>query len=505
MTSSCPQNVTITNQDDIENGPLASCGDQLLFIQIEKAFGVLDFTNLISAEDINVHDSPQLEILSFPKLTILSSLVIDQATSLTELSMPMLSSTPPAFVSEDGNIVFGPLDLNITGAPVLTDLIMMNATDFGSLKLVNFGDGVDEFNQMSLADAQSAFSFEIASCLSLRDLRSVVDLHVIGGAGCSYPFSLSSVYDFTVTNSYATRVSLEAAMQVNNSLLVENSVYPVDHDSDFLQSYGTTVELGQITSVGSDATITSNANAHIDLSGLASIDAGLSVHNNTNCSFNFDQISRIGKSLEMMDNIETTLPLFSNLERAENIHLRGIINTTAGPNIFPALIYIPGTVTVEAWNDDFNCSKLVSQWHDRVINNLVCNGTDNGNTAGLAPNDGMDTSSNNGLSQGAWAGIGIGIGITVLGLATAIIWVMMHFKRRLNELAAARGGGEEVLLPVQYDTSTREPARSNTGISFFSEVEGSSPVHKYDKMEPPIYELSVMPVELPATTVSPKK
>ncbi|TGJ87181.1 hypothetical protein E0Z10_g1602 [Xylaria hypoxylon] len=370
---------------------------------------------------------------------------------------------------------------------------MKNATAFDGLQLVNFGDAVDGFTEMSIRDVKSARGFEISSCVAIDDLQSADRLHLIGDSGCGYHFSLSSVLDLTLTNAYNMALSL-STLQINNSLLVESSTYPVIGDTDPLSVYQNTIQLGAIASVGSGATITSNENAHVALGRLTSVGESISLRNNTNCTCNFDQISTIGKNLEMIDNVGTTLPLLPNLERAENIHLRGLINTTAGPNIFPALTYVPGTVTVEAWNDDFNCSKLVSQWHDRLINNLICNGTDNGttistpsetNNASATPSQ----SSNNGLSQGAWAGIGVGVAVIILGFVVALVWVVLHFRKRLNQLA----GKEEKLVPIQY-YSEQDPAEPN--IRNLQEVHGSSVVH--EKPGDQIYEMLVPPTELPA-------
>ncbi|KAI1170848.1 hypothetical protein F4777DRAFT_92049 [Nemania sp. FL0916] len=89
-------------------------------------------------------------------------------------------------------------------------------------------------------------------------------------------------------------------------------------------------------------------------------------------------LSVINSTLSVTDNADTTIPWFPALERANDIHLRGNIDKSVGPNIFPSLKAVPGTVTIEAWNSDFNCSKLVSQVQDSIIQHLVCNGTDNG-------------------------------------------------------------------------------------------------------------------------------
>ncbi|GAW18470.1 hypothetical protein ANO14919_079460 [Xylariales sp. No.14919] len=494
VSNSCPQNVTITSQDDIENGTLSTCGDQLLSINIEDASGPLNFVNLTSATDITVHNSPQLTTLRFPELIILSSLLINQATSLTSLSLPMLSSTPPAYESKRDRIQFAPLSLNITGAPYMADFVMKNATTFAELQLVNFGDAVDGFSQMSLTDVKSTRGLEISSCLAIDDLESVDRLHLIGDSGCGYSFSLSSVVDLTLTNAYNMGLSL-STLQVNNSLLVESSTYPVVDETDRWSVYRNTVQLGAVTSVGSDGTITSNENAHFALGRLASVGGSISLRNNTNCTGDLSQISTIGKNLEMIDNVGTTLPLLPNLERAENIHLRGLINTTAGPNIFPALTYIPGKVTIEAWNDDFNCSKLVSQWRDRVINNLICNGTDNGTTTSTPSGTGNDNAaaspaSNGSLSQAAWAGIGVGVGVVVLGFVVALVWVSLHFRRRLNQLVPEK----DEVAPIRY-SSEKELVKPNVWMP--QTVGGSTVV--LEKQGNQIHEMLVPPTELPAS------
>lgn len=84
------------------------------------------------------------------------------------------------------------------------------------------------------------------------------------------------------------------------------------------------------------------------------------------------------------------------------------IYSSTGPNIFPVLTLARGTVVVEAWNDDFNCSVLVSLKNNNKINNLVCNGTYNG-----TPIPSMSPSGHDGLSAGAKAGIGVSSGILV--------------------------------------------------------------------------------------------
>lgn len=83
-------------------------------------------------------------------------------------------------------------------------------------------------------------------------------------------------------------------------------------------------------------------------------------------------------------------------------------------------------MTVEAWND-FDCSKLQSQHSDDVIKNLDCNGT----SSGTVPNEVGETSAM-GLSKGAWVGIGVGIAVFVILSVSAIIWLLLYFRRLLK-------------------------------------------------------------------------
>lgn len=107
-----------------------------------------------------------------------------------------------------------------------------------------------------------------------------------------------------------------------------------------------------------------------------------------------------------------------------------ISSRSTGSNIFPSLVLVRDTVTIEAWNDDFNCSKLISQQNDRTINKLICNGTSN-----VIYNKPEGASSTTTLSKGAWAGIGVGIGVVVFTFIGILFWLVLHFRRLLKNLA----------------------------------------------------------------------
>lgn len=127
------------------------------------------------------------------------------------------------------------------------------------------------------------------------------------------------------------------------------------------------------------------------------------------------------------------------------MYTNGTYHRSGGPNIFPNLVFVRGNVTVEAWNTDFNCSKLVSQWNDGVIHNLFCNGTGGTSTSTLNPTNTStsnpttntspsDPSDSAPLSTGAFAGIGVGSGLFVLLLIAIIIWLVLHYRRQLQSL-----------------------------------------------------------------------
>ncbi|RWA07523.1 hypothetical protein EKO27_g7582 [Xylaria grammica] len=240
-------------------------------------------------------------------------------------------------------------------------------------------------------------------------------------------YVLGSVADLVLRN--INYIHFESQLTINNSLTIDNS------SQDQVDPWHSVPPSAKIITIGSNASLTSNSNFPLDLTSLTTLGDTLSVINNTNCSLNFDALTR-ARALVLLDNVNTTLPAFPALERVSDVHLRGNIITSSGPNIFPSLKFAPGAVIVEAWND-FNCSKLVSQQREGIINSLICHGTNNGTddgTGNMTANGATGpVSSGSSLSAGAWAGIAVGIAIAVLG-GSAVTWLILRFRRNLNNL-----------------------------------------------------------------------
>ncbi|KAI0540428.1 hypothetical protein GGR58DRAFT_522359 [Xylaria digitata] len=416
--------VTITNQADIESGSLSSCPENASrYINIRNATNVLNFTNLTETDYIDVAQSPQLETLDFPQLTSLQYLTVNGATTLSSILLRQLASLP-SDIQEDGSYTLPtPFSaINITGCPNLIDLDIQETTGLHVLAL----------RDVSLSSLKpnitSVVILDTDSCLGLPDLRSTRNFHLIGAGiqGCFLFPDLTSALNFTLTNITPSEVTFgQAALTVTDTLTLESSVVNSNYDN--------TLKLDSVASVGSNAFITSNSNAHIEFDSLVSVKGNLSIKNNQNCTFDFDHLGDVGNLL-LIDNPNTTLPTFPSLARANSIHLRGYIDKS---NIFPALTSVSDRVIIEALNDDFNCSKLVSQYRAGTIPNLSCNGTSNGTESSSSAPSSSSTppAPDDSLSQGAKAGIGVGVAVGVLGAAVAIIWLVLRFKIQLKKLS----------------------------------------------------------------------
>ncbi|KAI0195925.1 hypothetical protein F4808DRAFT_440334 [Astrocystis sublimbata] len=203
-----------------------------------------------------------------------------------------------------------------------------------------------------------------------------------------------------------------------------------------------------VVSIGKDLVISAIFNATLTMPILTSVANQLLIQDSNNCTFAFAQLTN-AKDILMENNVNSPLPGdFRNLEFADSIHLRGYVDTSLSGNIFPSLKLVRESVTIEAWNADFNCSKLVSQQRQGIINHLYCNGTDNGNTTTSSstppPSNNPNTSPD--LSTGAWAGIGVGIAVFVLGVIGLVTWTILHFRSKIRRLEDERARAESDAL-----------------------------------------------------------
>ncbi|KAI1422510.1 hypothetical protein F5Y12DRAFT_717298 [Xylaria sp. FL1777] len=459
---------TITNQSDADRlSPY--CSD----IHISGAVGTLTIRNRTAIGNLVVDDSPELEILNFPQVLSMDAMAISHADSLTTVSLPRFSGGTIEYIANGSFSGTGvPFSLNITSAPKLTylqapiyysNLVLNNITPYSGIG----------------TNVTAAIRIQNNACISLPQLQDVGELQItgrLGGAFCDYSLDLlRSIGNLTILNAsdvsgtIFNNINGFPSIQVNDSLIMEPSISPDP------RVFGDEIGFSRISTVGNNLEISSLSSHSIIFDRLTGVGGSISLSNNTNCSFNFNQVSHATR-IDMLDNEETLLPLFPELKTVGNIHLRGNIDTSGGPNIFPSLAFVPGTVTIEAWNDDFNCSKLVSQWNDGIIHDLFCNGTANGtvtSTPTPTPTPTPSTTAtpgtniSNSLSPGALAGIGVSVGAVVLLGTVAIVWLVLHYKHRLKSL-------EKAQLPASPFNRQESPGDVlQTDVSGTHEVDGA--------------------------------
>ncbi|KAI1738144.1 hypothetical protein F4680DRAFT_426235 [Xylaria scruposa] len=480
---------TIATQNDIDNlqaeiqGKWPAC---FTVVNITGATGTLNFTTLNQTGSINVDNSPALEVLSLPEMLSLQSLKIINSTSLTTLIISKISAD--SVESTFNSIPF--VSFNITNAP---NLSVFNLTSLNSVYGLSLFGYHGPLGVAGLSNISSASSISTDSRIDLPSLESAQDIQLLGSGSLGYT-RLTSVGSLTLLNAAPepfTSLGLTARnealppIQVNKSLTLHTAF----GDGNFNQA-----GLGRIGTVGADLNITAYSNLNVTFGALTAVGATLSLTNNTNCTFGFSRVSSLG-DLTLLDNADTVLPLFPQLQMAENIHIRGHIDTSTGPNIFPSLVHVKGDVVIEAWNADFNCSALVSQKDRFLINSLACNGTDNGTDNGTSTSVPSPLASNpsapksTGLSPGALAGIGVSSGLVGIGLIAAVVWFFFHYKRRIDKL------NSELAQRPQQSTggATTEDVMPDT--SGLYETNGAGIVR--EKPDDHLVEMSVPPSEKP--------
>ncbi|KAI1419586.1 hypothetical protein F5Y12DRAFT_232120 [Xylaria sp. FL1777] len=496
MDSCINTTLTISNQSDIDNGPLQSCGsgNSELQLEIVGATGTLNFTNITTLYSVSVAQSPDLEVLELPQLTSLNFLDIIDATGLNSLSAPNFNGANSE--SADGGFAMqifnAPILYNNLNLQIPTHLNTVSLWDSGETTiLVDKGKVIPSF---LLANITQLSFFQTNGCYDLTDLEVVSEVHLTGTKSCDYGLAnLKSVGSLDITEAANTIILGPTAdqsppsIQVDSSVTLSETVWMPDNRTGFYSV--NEIEFSRIDSIGENLNISSNANLEFTFDGLTSVGATLTLSNNTNCTFNFNHVSQV-TDLMLLDNINSTIPVFGSLQRAKNIYLRGFIDINSGSNLFPALTLVSGNVTIETLNPDFNCSKLVQQRNDGIIQNLACNGTNDGSDTTPTSN-GTDTTSKasdgTGLSAGAYAGIGIGAGIVLLGAIFAITWLVLHHIRSLKKLKTTHKHSSD--QPLAEDATGAPYIDSN------HESDGTGIVR--EKPDDPLTELGIGESELP--------
>ncbi|KAI0542833.1 hypothetical protein GGR58DRAFT_510109 [Xylaria digitata] len=491
--TNCNQLFNITSQADILQGPLSNCsGVDTINIEGETD-RTLTFQHLTGVTTIIVLTTPQLEVLEFPHLGDTQFIRIDRATALTTISLPLISADS--------------LTLWITGALSLTSLTIGNSTSFASLILSDVASSAWPLSPgFASPNISTTGSISLDACLKLDGLKSAKSLSISWPSFCPYNLTnLLSVGGFTLENAAfintvdpidsnnepTTPVQITESMSLQNSFVDDNSLMG-----------GTEIPLRRIGTITQDLNITSNGNVHIAYDGLTDVGGSLYIRDNWNCSINFDNLSMVG-NIFFTNNTNTGLPLFPNLTTVGDIYISGFVGTSNGPNIFPALELVSGNVTIEAPNDAFDCSKLVSQLNYKKIHNLNCNGRNysidastsgSGSGSGSGPGNGSGNTPGNvsslNLSKGVWAGIGVGAGAIVLGILGAFIWVIMHYRSRVRKLEEEK---EAAIRASNEKPSTEEPRLPQ--LFQTQEVDGGGIFR--EKPDDPLVEMPVYPTELP--------
>ncbi|KAI2615499.1 hypothetical protein GGR54DRAFT_612762 [Hypoxylon sp. NC1633] len=447
-TSECPGTVYIASQTDINNTNFSCYDSQVGWprVYISNGTGNLDFEHFPVGQGVYVQDSPELESLSFPILSTLREFLVIDAPSLTSISLPNLTSSG----SSTGNHAINASSflLEITTAPKLRNMNLGGLTSARSVVLVD----TDSVQSAFIGNITAAYNMTLGGCFDFPKLEVVRSLHILNPGLCSYVMSsLTSVEDLRLT-SPGFRWFETTFQAINGSLIVESS--DSTQPPDFIDGPG---DITHFSTVGSHLNVTNNTSVALEFTQLTKVGGNLSVSNNMNCSLAFNQLLSVG-AISMENNVDSTLPWFPYLQRADSIYLRGYIDTSPGPNIFPALTIVPGTVSIEAWNNDFNCSRLVEQWRDGTIHHLVCNGTDNATDTtttipSAIPTSSPDTSSST-LSPGAWAGIGISVGLVVIALVFGAVWFIRQNERwKMDLLERLEPQPQQDVEPKPPDTS----------------------------------------------------
>lgn len=205
--------------------------------------------------------------------------------------------------------------------PSLLEVSNISVLNSPTLEEIRLGN-VTSLRRMAVNATQAGADLLDYDLPIVPGVRRIIELTLI------FPISqlqdkfpqLTSVHDLTLRDPITTVLS---STRINGTLTVHSYI---DARNQFGDGYISTIDATAINSVGRDVNITSNLRLKMYFSPLT-IDGNLSIVNNTNSFFDLDEL-RAARNISILDNPGTTLlPFLASLERAESIHLRGMMDT----------------------------------------------------------------------------------------------------------------------------------------------------------------------------------
>ncbi|KAI0015589.1 hypothetical protein F4780DRAFT_67356 [Xylariomycetidae sp. FL0641] len=478
MSEACNKTVTISSQDEADRFA-AACpdgqSDPSSSVWVTNATGSLKFTGVPTLYNLTVTDNQLLEGLDFPQLTNLTRLTIVGAPALSRLSLPQLDTFGSSFDEQEPITSWDQLDrglvLYLAETPKLGTILFKRSVGFDILTVYDQGGSGSEFSDNFFSNFRnvtyaSYFSNTCDGLPNLRMGRLMALQHTDEKCTPGFP-SLDSVsslilnqqysqlldaqeLDSVVSPRYSVAVKPTDQLQLENLRPVGLGIDGIDGMPPVPVAFNTTQSLASVF-------ISGNVNIGFELDYLTNLDSALRFENNTSSSLRLSAL-KSASEISIIDNPNTTIPILPDLEQVNNIHMRGYIDTTYGPNIFPRLQYVSGNMTIEPWNDDFDCSKLSSLANEeQIINHLTCNGTNS-----VTPSDtnsSQSLSESPTLSTGAWAGVGVGAGIVLIGSIVAIVWLRLHYRFRTQQIARRTS---HTPSPTLRNDDQAEPQRQGT-------------------------------------------
>ncbi|KAI8632788.1 hypothetical protein F5Y19DRAFT_330260 [Xylariaceae sp. FL1651] len=389
---SCPQGFKISTQQDIDASATG----------LEQCTGNDVFINIIS---------PTTQLVFPPGLLVNNiSITNPQTNSLDSLHLNLNATdiVNDLYVEDfyDGSIVL-PIQVDPRNGTVRSiALTTRQQIQLSTIQIDVYGNGTSNWKQVNtrkstLRDITRLSILQLQnSTLFSSTLKFVEDLEIDnGGLAVS---ELSYIGNNATFTSFNVPSIASQPLQVGSNLTAQHKINDDDED---LTGY-----VWGIQSVGGNFAIQDWSNATLPLSTLTTVGKQLLIYDSSNSTFIFSALTSVG-NLTMQNNGESLLPGdFRNLEFADSIQLKGRMDTSSLGNIFPSLKFVKQSITIEASNDDFNCSHLAFQQSQGLIGQLICNGLDTDNPNKSPPS----SATRSGISWGVWVSIGVTIAITVL-------------------------------------------------------------------------------------------